>query len=161
MSRIDRSLDSVDKGLNRIKIGCMALLVNLLFAAFCFWGVYAASVGWRLQTQGATTTGTVVRMEESDSGDGGCCVYSPVVEFQAGGELYSFDGGNASDPPDYSVGQQVEVRYDSANPNTAQIDSFYERWLFPLIIIPAMIIAALVTNFLMLRAFLRGDDAGE
>jgi hypothetical protein len=51
----------------------------------------------------------------------------------------------------------VDVRYDPTNPNTAQIDSFFERWIFPVIIIPAMILAALVINVVMVRAWMRGE----
>jgi hypothetical protein len=52
----------------------------------------------------------------------------------------------------------VDVRYDPVDPGTAQIDSYFERWAFPICIIPAMTIAALVLNFFMLRAFRRGES---
>jgi hypothetical protein len=99
MSKLDRTLDSVGKGVNRVQIGCWTIFFNLFFAGFCLWGVYAAYTGWQLQTQGERTTGTVIEMEESSSVEGGCCVYSPVVEFQVNGQSYTFDGSNASDPP--------------------------------------------------------------
>ncbi len=148
----------VGQTLNRLQIGCMALVFNLLLGGFCLWGGYAAYNGWRLETQGETTTGRVVRLEESSNGDGGCCVYSPVVEFQAAGKSYSFEGGTASDPPQYKVNQQVKVRYDPANPANAQIDSFVERWLFPILIIPIMSLTALILNFFMIRAWWRGTS---
>ena len=61
----------------------------------------------------------------------------------------------------YQVGEQVNVRYDPLNPNTAQIDSFFERWIFPIIIIPTMILAAAILNFFMIRAWRRGEYIGE
>jgi hypothetical protein len=158
MSRLDKSLDSAGRWISRLQIGCVTILANLFFAGFCLWGAYAGYTSWQLETQGETTTGTVVRLEESSTSEGGCCVYSPVVEFQAAGQAYTFDGSNASDPPAYKIGQQVRVRYDPARPSIAQIDSFFERWLFPIMIIPAMLFAALLLNFFMFRAFLRGDD---
>jgi hypothetical protein len=158
MSKLDRTIDTAGTWLSRLQTGCLAVFINLFLMAFCLWGVYAAYVGWKLETRGETTTGTVVRMEESDSAEGGCCVYSPVVEFQAGEQSFTFDSGNASYPPAYKVGQQVRVRYDPANPKTAQIDSFFERWLFPILIIPAMLLTALIINFFLIRGFLRGED---
>jgi hypothetical protein len=100
-------------------------------------------------------------MEESSLAEGGCCVYSPVVQFEVKGQSYTFDGGNASDPPAYRVGQEVDILYDPLDPNTAQIDSLFERWAFPICIIPAMIGAAAVLNFFMFRAFRRGESMDE
>jgi hypothetical protein len=136
----------------------MAVIANLFFAAFCLWGAYAASVSWKLQMAGVTTTGTVIRLEESKTSEGYCCVYTPVVEFDANGNTYSFENDSASDAPDYQVGGQVRVRYDPADPNTAQIDNVIQRWAFPAIIIPAMILAALVINFFSIRAWRRGES---
>ena len=73
-------------------------------------------------------------------------------------QTYSFENNNASDSPDYKIGSQVKVRYDPADPNTAQINEFSDRWLFPIIIIPAMTIAALILNFFMIRAWRRNED---
>ncbi len=81
----------------------------------------------------------------------------PVVDFTVRGQIYTFEGDNASYPPAYEVGEQVEIRYDPTNPNTAQIDSLFERWIFPIIIIPAMIIGAAILNFFMIRAWRRGE----
>jgi hypothetical protein len=161
MSKLDNTLDAVGKGANRLQIGCWTIFFNLFFAGFCLWGVYAGYTSWTLQNEGLTTTGTVVRLEESSSGEGGCCVYSPVVEFNANGQTYSFEGDNASDPPAYEVGEVVNVIYHPSDPNTAQIDKWSERWLFPIIIIPVMILAAMIMNFFMIRSWMRGEPIGE
>jgi len=151
-------IDVVGKGANRLYIGCITIFANLFFAAFCLWGAYAASVSWRLQSSGEITTGVVARLEESETDEGYCCVYTPVVEFEADGQTYSFEDDNASDSSDYEIGNEVQVRYDPADPNTAQINTFADRWLFPIIIIPSMIFAALLVNFFMIRAWRRGED---
>ncbi len=143
---------------NRLWIGCITIFMNLFLAGFCLWGVYAGYTSWKLDTEGQTTTGIVVRLEESDSSDGGCCVYSPVIEFDANGQTYSFEGDNASYPPAYDVGEEVSVLYHPSDPNTAQINKWTERWLFPIIIIPAMLFTALILNFFMIRAFWRNDS---
>ena len=161
MSKLDSTIDTVAKGANRLKIGCIAVLANLFFMAFCLWGAYAGYVSWNLQTNGESIEGTVVRLNEQSDSEGGCCTYVPVVEFDAGGRAYSFEGDTASDPPAYRVGQRVPVIYEPSDPQTAQIDKWSERWLFPILIIPAMLLAALVINFVMVRAWRRGDDLSE
>lgn len=153
-----KAIDVVGRGANRLYIGCITIFANLFFCAFCLWGAYAANVSWRLQTAGEITTGTVARLEESETSEGYCCVYSPVVEFEANGQTYSFENNNADNTSDYQIGEEVSVLYDPANPTTAQINTFYDRWLFPIIIIPVMIFAALLFDFFMLRSWRRGDD---
>ena len=161
MSKLDKTLDTVGTGVNRLQIGCWIIFGNLFLAGFCLWGVYAAYTSWILQNKGIMTTGNVVRLEESNSSEGGCCVYSPVVEFNANGQIYSFEGDTASDPPAYDVGEMVNVIYDPSDPDTAQINKWSERWLFPIIIIPAMIFTAAILNFFMIRAWIRGEYIGE
>jgi hypothetical protein len=161
MSKLDKTLDAVGKGASRLQTGCWTIFFNLFFAGFCLWGVYGAYTSWTLQNEGQTTTGTVVRLEESNSSEGGCCVYSPVIEFHADGQTYSFEGDNASDPPAYEVGEAVNVIYRPSDPNTAQINKWSERWLFPILIIPTMIFAAVILNVFAIRAFMRGETIGE
>ena len=157
---VDKVANTAEKAagaVNRLQIGCWIVFANLFFAAFCLWGAYAAYTSWRLDQEGEITTGRVVRLEESSDSDGGCCVYSPVIEFEANGQTYSFESSNASYPPAYDVGEEVKVIYHPNDPNTAQINKWTERWLFPLIIIPAMIFAALLVNFFLIRSFWRND----
>lgn len=157
---VDKALNAVEKSsgvANRLQIGCWTIFFNLFFAGFCLWGVYAGYTSWKLDSEGEMTTGIVVELEESNDSEGGCCVYSPVVEFDADGQTYSFEGDNASDPPAYKVGEEVNVIYDPAAPATAQINKWSERWLFPIIIVPVMILAALILNFFMIRSFWRND----
>ena len=156
--KIENAVEKIGRGANRLYIGCVTIFANLFFMAFCLWGAYAASISWKLQTEGEITTGTVTRLEESETSEGYCCVYAPVVEFEVNGQKYSFENDNASSSPDYEIGSQVKVRYDPADPNTAQINEFSDRWLFPIIIIPAMIFASLLVNFFMIRAWRRGED---
>lgn len=153
---VDKVANTAEKAagaVNRLQIGCWIVFANLFFAGFCLWGAYAAYTSWTLDQEGATTTGRVVRLEESDSSEGGCCVYSPVIEFEVNGQTYSFEGDTASYPPAYDVGEEVKVIYHPNDPDTAQINKWTERWLFPLIIIPAMIFAALLVNFFLIRSF--------
>ena len=142
---------------NRLYIGCIIVFANLFLAGFCLWGAYAGYVSWKLEDEGETTTGVVVRLEEHDSSESGCCTYSPVIEFKVNDQTFSFEGDNASYPPAYDVGENVSVLYDPANPDTAQINKWTERWLLPIILIPTMLFTALILNFFMIRAFWRND----
>ena len=150
--------DKVSRGANRLYIGCVTILANLFFMAFCLWGVYAAYISWQLEINGKTTTGVVVRLDEQSDAEGGCCTYVPIVEFQAEGKTYSFDGNTASDPPQYDVNENVPVLYNPSDPNTAQINKFSDRWLMPIILIPAMILTSIITTFFMIRAWRRGES---
>ena len=157
---VDKVANTAEKAagaVNRLQIGCWIVFANLFFAGFCLWGAYAAYTSWTLDQEGKTTTGRVVRLEESDSSEGGCCVYSPVIVFEANGQTYTFEGDTASYPPAYDVGEEVKVIYHPNDPDTAQINKWTERWLFPLIIIPAMIFTALLVNFFLIRSFWRND----
>ena len=140
-----------------LKFFCILVFTNLFFLGFCLWGVYGAYISWKLDSEGKTTIGKVVQLAKSDSTDGSCCVYSPVVEFEVDGQIYSFESDNASDPPAYDVRQEVNVIYRPSNPSTAQINKWSERWLFPSIIIPTMILTALLLNFFLIRSFWRND----
>jgi hypothetical protein len=157
---VDKALNAVEKAggvANRIYIGCATIFANLFLAGFCLWGVYAGYVSWKLENEGETAIGTVVRLEESSDPEGGCCTYSPVIEFSANDQTFTFEGDNASDPPAYDVGEEVSVIYDPADPNTAQINKWTERWLMPIILVPAMLITALILNFFLIRAFVRNE----
>jgi hypothetical protein len=149
-------IEKVATGINRLQTGCIFLLSNLLFTGFCLWGVYMMYASVQLQSKGVVTEGIVVEMDASTTD--GSTTYAPIIEFQVNGQTYSFKGGISSNPPQYSVGDRVEVRYDPDNPKTAQINKSSERWLVPLILIPAMIFSALIVNFFLIRAWRRGES---
>jgi hypothetical protein len=134
--------------------GCFWLLTNLFLAAFAVWGGFHAYSSWQLVSSGGTAIGVVVALDESSSD--GSPVYSPVIEFTANGKTYSFEGGNASNPPAYHLGQKVKVLYDQSAPEKARVNSFFELWLFPLIIIPIMVLTILIINIVYFIAILRG-----
>ena len=155
-------MDKVEKGLSTmywIRQGCIMLGVNLLLAGFFLWGVYAAFTAYRLETNGAVTEGIVIEMDESTTD--GSTTYSPIVEYQVDGQTYTFDGGISSNPPQYHVSERVSVRYDKTDPSTAQIDKWSERWLMPVILIPAMCFTALLVNGFAFLAWRKGGHVFE
>jgi Protein of unknown function (DUF3592) len=59
-------------------------------------------------------------------------LYCPQVEFAIpGGQTFRFQSETGSQPPSYSIGQQVEVVYQTANPNQAEINSVMALWFTP------------------------------
>ncbi len=163
---VDKAIGALGKAegcINVVRNGCIWVVANLFFLAFAAWGGFHAYSSWQLVNEGESTTGTVVQMEESRSDEGGT-VYSPVIEFMAHGQTYSFESGNASDPPEYEVGDEVRVLYDPETPEGARIESFAELWLMPIILIPAMLLGMLVVNGVFGWMAIKGrltEDHGE
>ncbi|HRQ36437.1 MAG TPA: DUF3592 domain-containing protein [Chloroflexota bacterium] len=119
--KAETAVDTTMGCLERLRSGCLLVGFNLLFIFFIGLFLYFANRDYQLSQNGASVMGTVVGLDESDSAEGGCCVYSPIVEFRVAGQTYTFDSGNASDPPRYDVGEQVEVIYDPNNPQRAEV----------------------------------------
>ena len=161
---VDKAVDTVEKvgkAANRVYIGCITIFANLFFMTFCLWGVYVAYTSWQLQTQGETATGTVIQLDEQSDANGGCCTYVPVIEFQVKEQTFSFRVARLRTLRNLKWGEMVKVLFNPADPNTAQIDNLFERWLLPAILIPAMVFAALILNFFMIRTWRRGDVIHE
>lgn len=89
---------------------------------------------------------------------------SPIVEFEVGGQTFSFQSSISSSPPAYFVGEKVDVLYRPNNPRSAQINSFTDRWLFPLAFTAAGI-WAVICSYLFPRwiSFFTGtsDQSGQ
>lgn len=80
-----------------------------------------------------TTQGTVIEMIPKRSKDS--TTYSPVVSFTTkSGQTITYTSSTSSNPPSYDVGEKVEIFYDPANPNDAEINGFFSLWLGVLIL---------------------------
>ncbi len=109
--------------------GCLVIFLNLLLGGLFLGGSYIAYNNYQLRTNGASTIGTVIRLEESSSD--GSTTYSPVFQYEVDGQNYEFESGNSSSPPTHRVGETDTIFYDPANPAKAQIDSFMDMWFAP------------------------------
>ncbi len=127
-------------------------LACLLLVAFTAW------LGWRsynLSANGQVVTGIVVRFVEDSEADFFTDIY-PVVEFEANGETYSVRSQNNYRWWDrylrFPVGRQIEMRYDPANPENAEVNSWVDLWVEPLILGVFTFLSAIAGNvFLFLR----------
>ena len=78
------------------------------------------------------TTGTVVALAAKPGNRRN--IYCPVVEFTTpAGEKIQFTSEFGSNPASDKVGDVVRVRYDSADPQKAEVESDMTTWLGPLV----------------------------
>lgn len=121
--------------------GCVAVLV-IFAGCLCMAGIWYLLAGngirvlqtsWHLQSNGETTTGTVVEVEQfSGVNPTSNSTFKLFVEFVVDGQAYTIES-NVFYPTKGSgwIGETMPVIYDPNDPNTAQIDTFQERWLTP------------------------------
>jgi hypothetical protein len=81
-------------------------------------------------------TGTVVELTQKSTTSAYGYIICPVVEFTLpSGEKIKFASEFGSFPASNKVGEAVKVRYDSTDPQKAEIDSGLSLWLTPLILV--------------------------
>jgi len=111
--------------------GCVCMIG--LWALFAREGIEVVKNSIYLESNGVITTGTIIDLEEhSGVRPTDSPTYTLVVEFDVDGKTYTIKSYMAYPVSSTNgVGDPVQVRYDPANPETAQIDTFEERWLYP------------------------------
>jgi len=140
-------------------------LAWLLLAVLTVW------LGWRsyaLSTSGSVADGTVVRLLEDEVAFDSD--FYPVVEFQVDSKTYTVQSQNNyrwwNRYTRFPVGGQVEVRYETANPENAEINTWWDVWNETIILGMFTIFAAISVNvYLLFRwrsqrvaAVPQGDD---
>lgn len=76
-----------------------------------------------------TAQGTVVKMVQTTR-----TMQAPVVAFTSPRGPVQFQSDVSSSPPAWQVGEPVKVLFDPNDPSQAVIDSFWVRWLVPLLL---------------------------
>lgn len=114
-------------------VGLVLLLMGLIF------GGVGASFGWSTYkfSQGTLSAeGTVVRLDQSSStskpGKPASRNKVPIVRYTVDGRDHEVRGEISTNHAP-AIGSKVSVLYRPESPDQAQIDSFTERWLFPLV----------------------------
>jgi hypothetical protein len=111
-------------------------------------GVGIGAWAYHFGAEANQAEGVVIRMVSSGRKGGS----SPVVRYEVDGQSYELQSTVSSSPPAYSVGEKVTVLYHPDNPGGGQIDSFIDRWLFPLVFGGmGFIFAAIGYGFLLVR----------
>ncbi len=124
----------------------MFLFMGLCFGVSAFGllggALWAYFKQQRQMESRVAATGTVVELTSRVTASGRGSIICPVVEFTASsGEKIRFTSDFGSRPAGHKVGQSVNVRYDAADPQKAEIESAMNRWLIPLILVFMGVIA--------------------
>jgi hypothetical protein len=132
-------------------------LAWLLLAAFAGW------LGWRsynLTANGSVAEGTIARLLEDEvsfTSD-----FYPIVEFQVDDQTYEVQSQNSyrwwNRYLRFPVGKQVEVRYDPANPESAEINSLWDIWNESIILGVFTAFAAIGVNMYLLYRWRLGHN---
>src|SRR5687767_4418213 len=103
----------------------------MIFVGFLFFliglgilisGIFAVFKVRRQLAGSAKATGKILAFGKITGRRG--YLYCPQVEFLIpNGQAFRFQSEFGTQPPSYTVGQQVKVVYQTANPNQAEIDS--------------------------------------
>jgi hypothetical protein len=148
---VDTPLVSVTVA-NNYKVSKAAAAVFLAMSLAGSYGSYS----WHLKREtflstAATTTGKVVRFEDSSDSDG--TVYYPVITYRhpASGEI-QFKHNVGSSHPSYNVGDDVKVYYSKNNPHEALLDSGIWNHLFPLLALAISLLASLASLYILLKS---------
>jgi hypothetical protein len=142
--------------------GCLSMLgwvlgLNVIWLLMAVLAVYLGMRSYRLSVNGEVVTGTVVRLVEDDrEGSSSFNDIFPVVEFEVDGQTYSVRSQNNyrwwNQYTRFGIGKQVEMRYDPADPASAEINSWADLWGEPIILGVFTLAAVIVTNgFFILR----------
>jgi hypothetical protein len=122
-------------------------------------GIYSYLSTGDFIAEAATASGVVIGLEREQDADGGATYY-PRVQFQANGRSYQFKGQVGSGYGTFRVGEQVDVLYDPADPQSARINSFVQLWFFPLFLgVVGSVFTALGASTAFGKA--RKSEAGE
>lgn len=130
-----------------------------LFAAIGLMmvGAAAAKIGGTILflRLARTAAGTVVRYKTAHSNDGRKRkkIYCSIAEFVPVGGIAAdkiqITSTTASRPPAHQIGEQVTIRYLPKSPRAGRIQSFWELWAFPMIIVVVglMLIGVALTTY--------------
>ena len=101
-------------------------------------GALAGGIIWGFRTQRFVSSaeradGIVTDLDMRSDSDGSA--YYPVVSFTTKeGKEVTFTSSTGGNPPPKRRGAEVEVLYDAANPEEAEINSFFALWFGPLLV---------------------------
>lgn len=116
-----------------ILLSLIPLGVGLLFLVI---SILVSSSMRKFVSKAQQTQGTIVDMVlsrgSSSSSTNASYTYAPVFEFRAiSGQMIRVQESVSSNPPQFQVGETVEVLYDPEDPQNARINKWSNLYLFP------------------------------
>jgi hypothetical protein len=132
------------------------ILIGLFITAF---GVYITNDQIDFLSKSASAEATVVGFHEEVDG-GGRISYFPVFQFvdsRTGYNVTAWGSLGQSNNQAYSVGQEVEILYNTENPTVGVItNSFVDKWLFSIISLPLGLALLIIGIIVLMR--MRADN---
>lgn len=133
--------------------------IVLAIVAFCslpffLVGLYDAyhnihEISIFIQTEGTVVENSFVTIVEDGNGVGS---YLPQVEFALpDGNKIRFTDKVGSLPPDYEIGETVQIIYQPENPANACINSWKRIWLAPVILMSVGILPLIICFVILHR----------
>lgn len=129
LSRVVREMAGRSPKSARSVVGRIAVILAIgsLGLALCSW-IYML----HFVHVAAHTSGIVIEMQQQTDKDNGSVSYAPTFRFQdAGGVEHTVSSGFFQSPPDFHVGDIVEVLYLKDAPKQARINSYWQVWGLP------------------------------
>lgn len=133
-------------------VGITFLLVDLIFLGV---GIYLTYDAYKFTHTARTAVGivTAIPFHSSSDGDSGG-VYYPVIEFTAdNGQAVEYHSTSGSNPPEFRVGEKVNIFYDPADPQNAKIDSFLDLWFIGVIFSGIGLVGVIIGSVILLLQF--------
>lgn len=157
-NKVDNAVNTAGRvadGAARVGRGLLGGFFLLVGIGMFIWSVFWFSNRISNLENYVLTPGTVVELEKSSDPDGGY-VYSPIVSFKDGnGVEHIYNSGHASDPPDYEVGETVELYYNSTDPEDAFLNSFFEKWIIGIALVIVGLALVPIGIWMVISAFRR------
>jgi hypothetical protein len=142
--------------LSSVLVVPLFLLVGL---GLCVGGGYWGWITYSFMQTASRAPGTVVEVTQYRDSEGDN-VYSPVVEYTLpSGRTVRFEEDLRSSPPSHRVGDEVEVLYNPENPEEARINSVFNVWFGPGLLLGLGVCfgsVAFLVGLSMFMAFARG-----
>jgi hypothetical protein len=114
-----------------LRVFCRAWLVGGIVALLGCGFATSQSI-WLLRS--APVSGVVTQLTPHQESEGSNTSYAPQFTFTDDlGRDHTVTSHVQSDPPEFTVGEQVRVRYIRSDPSSAKLVSFWQLWLVPFV----------------------------
>ncbi|MCB0725743.1 MAG: DUF3592 domain-containing protein [Ignavibacteriae bacterium] len=139
------------------KIGrvLMGLFFTVVGAGLLIWAVMWFSDRVSSMDEYVLTQGTVKELDKDRDPDGSdTYVFAPIVSYKDNnGNEHLHKSSSYSYPPDYEIGETVEIYYLPSSPKEAFINSFFEKWGIGIIIAIVGLVITPIGIWLVVSAF--------
>jgi hypothetical protein len=144
----------------RIGYVLMGLFFMLISFILIGWGIYSYKDKTENFATYKKTEGTVIRLREVPETENTGITYAPVIKYKdASGKEYTYESKHSSDPPDFNVGEKVQLIYDPADPEEVYVDSFREKWVLTIVLFLCGLIVFPISIWMIFTGFRRNKPS--